>query len=782
MSRSEVRLSGFAVGVVVGVVVSVAASAAELRALVPDATQAQIDGRIAVGLWPTENGEILGPEGFTVHLADDSVLEEELTFRSGYWFQPPPGRYKVWIEGRAEGGARIQPTFTLLTFKDQPFEGRGMAAKAEVGPAGAVRLDPKYSLTEEQSLRLLYVDTARQDDDPLTRGFLRSVTAERAREEVLMPTGEVVGLIYDRKRHRYLAASRPAKVEPGGTTAVVPLARRGVSDLLAIVRRVETVDRVADDDLKLIFHDGAGRRRPPDVVVPTWEWVYALWYDVDGRTARVEASSSKGWLDEEVVLMSGGVATLRGELKPRPHLDVRLELPAELRAEGAVVEIERHDDGQRLARRELPLDAQAVTRFLGLPPTGLRVVLRVESTPIWKLRERVDLSDGGSRELLLRFSPIHLSGTVYHGSEPSTGRLKLYTLNEPGMTDSDMARGFLEVEIDDDGNYSAVVLKPGKFLMTVDLEGVPGPEFPVRHMPFIAEDTVFDVRIPRAGGRVAVRDARTGSPIDDALVIAHNVYELNGEDPPRRAAGSNVARSGDDGWAELPPLYPGPLKVKASKDGYLDSEMIDATVVDGDIVELAIDLEPVEVGAVLQLTLPDGRPAAGAEARLQGSVWNDRALWQGRTGPTGQVGVPRGARGSWLLVRHPEAGSWIERWETDGDEMVSWTLPPRAEDLTLRLVGLDGRRVSFASVAMRFPRTWVAGGTLAWLTDTLVAGGGADGLWTARNLPATGALQVVAGSPETMELALRGALDGQARRLSPPWPEQPVEVTADRRR
>jgi len=41
---------------------------------------------------------------------------------------------------------------------------------------------------------------------------------------------------------------------------------------------------------------------------------------------------------------------------------------------------------------------------------------------------------------------------------------------------------------------------------------------------------------------------------------------------------------------------------------------------------------------------------------------------------------------------------------------------------------------------------------------------------------------VVAGSPETMELALTGALDGQARSLTPPWPKQPVEVTADRRR
>lgn len=752
-------------------------------ALSPDPTQAEIDGRVAVGAWPTEAGEIVGPDGFSVHLVEDGSLEDEHVYPSGYWFQPPAGRYKVWLEGRLDGGdgaPRITRSFTLLNYGGAPFRGRGLASMNEVVPAGRVALHTDYDLSENESLRLIHLDPVNRAGRR-TRGFLRAVRFERKDEPVLMPTGGVVGLVYDLEDERYVAVSRPAEVAAGETVEVRPAAERGVADLMVILHRSEPVDLAEEDDLSIYLHDRAGSVREPDVLIPTWEWAYALWYGVEGRSATVEAESGTGYLEPtEVVLEPGGVAVLRREMLPRPHLDVRLELPPELEPRKAVLKLTRVDDQKEVAERELPLDAVAVTRIEGLPAAHLWATLILEGKPLWRLDRRVDLRNGDGREVVFRPQPIVLSGTIYHGDEPTPGEVTVRVFDTQRI---DMEDATFEAEVDEDGNYRAVLYDGGRFFLFVDLPDVPGPPMSIFHVPYIRGDTEYDIHIPESSARVKVLDAETGKPIAGARVLAGNDFMMYWMEPVERGNSNAAAITGDNGWAQLPPLYPGELTVTATMDGYLKMESgLRDQIRAGAVTEVVVELEPEGEVTRLQLLLPDGRPARGAEVRSQPSVWDDPPIWEGRADSQGWVSVPVEAEGNWILVRHSETASWIERWEPpSGEETVTWRLLEPTEAVTFRTVGLDGDPVAWTGFAVRFPTTWVTGQTLAWLTRSRVAASHRNGLWTARHFPAD-ELRVYAGDPTTLSLAIHGLLAGSALELSPPWPAEPVDVAVSIRR
>lgn len=760
-------------GVVLFALLALPAPGGESPALLPDASQAQIDGRVAVGMWPARNGMILGPVGFTVHLAADSVLEEEQVFPAGTWFQPPPGSYRSWVEGADDDGATwITPSFSLLRYSGGPFRGRGLAGVQEVVPAGRVLLDPAVTLDGGQSLRLLHL-TVPREGAPLSRGFLRAITPDRAEEPVLMPKGRVIGLLYDRASGRYLAASPPVEVEDGPARPVSPVARRGVADLLVILQRPDLADTAGDLDLTLVAQ---GERISPDVLVPTAEWIYALWYDVQGRSARLEAGTTRSFLDPvEVALRPGGVETYRGRLRPRPHLDVYLEIPRELSPSAALLEVTAAGGGEpeALADVALPLEAGAVTRIPGLPASPLSLALTLEGDPIWKLRESVDLRDGMPREVVLRPDPIVLSGTVYHRGEPVPATVRLATLNEPDM---DRSRIWVESTAQDDGEYELVLFAPGCYRPQVELAEGPGGPFLGLYPTCIEEDTRLDIRVPDAAARIRVRDATSGEPLPGALLLVQN--DMDTEE--RRGSATQGVTTADDGTAVVSFLYPGSLQVWAEKDGYLrNSDPFEVRLTEGRTVDLIVTLEPVGAVSTLRLELPDGRPAAGAEVRAQRSAWNESPLWEGRADERGELGVPSRVRGSWLLVRHPEAGAWIQGWAPPDGTATAWTLPPLAGAVTVRTVGFDGEPLPWTTLAVRLPNAWVAGRALAWLTGTPVASSNAEALWTAPGLPARG-LAVLAGSHQTLSLALQGLIDGSARSLAPPWPPGPVEVVADR--
>lgn len=745
--------------------------AAQLPALVPDAAQAQVDGRIAVGYWPMRGGGIVGPEGYRVHLAPSSELENELAFPAGVWFQPPADSYRTWVEGTDEDGSLwVSPKQNRLRFRGGPFRGRGFAGEVEVGPAGRVVVDPEVGLTPSRSVRLLHVTVPRQDR-PLGRGFLRAITAEEADRPVLMPAGEVVALLHDRESGEYLAAAPPVLVGGATVASVKPGSRRGVAQALVILERPQPL--AAADDLKLFLESG-DETRAPDVLVPTWQWVYALWYDVPGRSATLAGGSEGVYLEPvEVVLQPGSMTTFRGHLRPRPHLDARLELPPELTPSGARLEIDSKQDGRRLAEREMSLVPETVTRIDGLPPERLSLILRLDGNPVWKLSETIDLSDGEPREHVFRPDPFVLSGTVYHRDEPTPAIVRLATLNEPDM---DATRIWVEAEADEEGDYEMVLFTAGCYAPKVVLPEHPDKPFSGLLPECMDGDTTLDIHVPGSAARVLVRDAFRGDPVPEALVT----LQVHMDTERRRGSSTRAGWTDEEGAVELPLLYPGRLQAWAEKDGYLPlADPLESELRDGATTDLTLTLEPILDARTLRLFLPDGRPASGAEVRAQRTAWNEPPVWEGTAGADGRVKVPKQALGAWLLVRHPQAGSWMDGWAPTGEEEIAWNLPASSGPVTFRTVGLDGEPVR-STLAVRLPRSWVAGRALAWLTGTQIAGSNSRGLWTASRLPATG-LAIVAGPPHTLTLALQGFLDGSAHPLTPPWPTEPVEVVADAR-
>lgn len=749
---------------------------------VPDARNAVIDGKVAVGAWPTRHGEIVGPEGFTVHLTGEAELERERVHPAGSWFQPPPGRYRIWLEGAdpARGGRPyITPGFSLLRFRGGPFRGRGVVSRHEVVPAGEVVLSPRHPLPEGGSLHLLQVEPVAFQGRP-TRGFLRALPAGVPGKPVLMPAGRMIGLVYDRETRRYVAASPVVNLPAASRVRVEPAARSGVSDLLVILRRGRAAETVEEAAIEVRAERPDGKRLAPDVLVPSRERVYALWYDAGSRSLRVDARSKTGYLEStEVVLRPGGLATLRADLRPRPHLDVRIELPPGLEAVSAKLHLDRPDTRMRIVNgRDISLDPDSVTRIEALPAAELEVHLVLESKPLWRLDRKVDLSDGESREIVFRPRPIELSGTIYYGDEPTPGKVRIEVFDTKKL---DPEGSSFEADVDDDGNYRALLYDEGRYFLHVDLPEVPGPEALILYAPWIREDTVFDLRVPRSSARVQVRDAATGEPVAGAQVLVYNEFVVDWIEPEEESSLPALAHSDEDGWAQLPPLYPGDLTVSASKEGYLEmSEKIRARLHPGETPEFAIALQPIGETATLSLRLPDGRPAGGAEIRAQHSTWNEPPIWEGRADRQGRVQLPADAEGAWLLVRHPEAGSWVDRWSPTQNRATTWSLPSSAGPVRFLTQGLDGEPVPWTSLAVRFPATWTAGNTLAWLTGSRVAASHANALWTAKQLPSQ-ELAVYAGDATTLSLAIHGMLSGSATLLTPPWPDEPVEVPVSAR-
>lgn len=280
----------------------------QVPALMPDASQAQINGRTAIGLWASRDGRLLGPQGYTAHFVDDRRLEEQLVFPAGHWLLPRAGTYKIWIEGNGF----ISPTFSLLRYSAGPFRGRGFASVNEVVEAGQVKLPPGLELRPNESVRVLQIGP--RASEGVDRGFMRAITAGGDRS-VLMPSGRAVALLYDTTAGEYLAASPPFEV-PAQASVVIPSLKSPENGVVfAVVRRHAPGE---GNEISVTLTEAAPTgSRPPDALEITWEWIYALWYNVGGSRTEIEALSAAGVLPpRDVGLEPGRVTTFRVSMDP----------------------------------------------------------------------------------------------------------------------------------------------------------------------------------------------------------------------------------------------------------------------------------------------------------------------------------------------------------------------------------------------------------------------------------------------------------------------------------
>ncbi|HEX2223839.1 MAG TPA: hypothetical protein VHN15_06515, partial [Thermoanaerobaculia bacterium] len=274
------------------------------------------------------------------------------------------GKYRVWMEGQG----RMSPESLVVRYSGSPFKGRGLLGGLQLVPAGKVVLADDAT-PGAAVLRLLHIDSHTRGQYP-QREISRRVSGPALKNGVLMPAGPVLAALFDSKTQEYVGLARPVTVAAGGRTSVRPvLPEKGTTHLVALLERPVVLDSFAKSDVRpaLVLAEGA---RPPDVLVPTAERVYAVWYGVNVRRARLEVTSAYvSAPPQELVLRPGRIERLILRLNSRPNLKVTLQVPAELPLAGSTLEVAAvAAPGVEVAAQAKLVPEHRVYRFEHLPP------------------------------------------------------------------------------------------------------------------------------------------------------------------------------------------------------------------------------------------------------------------------------------------------------------------------------------------------------------------------------------------------------------------------------
>lgn len=737
-----------ALGCCLTVLFSTALSAAEPRV---DPSEGVIDGKVAVSFWPGNASET---SGCTAHLVPDGNHDEEIVYPCGQWLRPQPGKYKYWLEAVD----KISPSSSVFTYAGGVFQGRGMVVRKSVEAGGRVALAPENDPPPSAVLRLLHLDSHHRDL-AVGRELSRRVASDNAHAGVLMPEGEIVAALYDNASREYLGVTRPVTVNGREVTLVDPRLPSGGTDLIVKLERPAFVENPRHDDVELRVEGVEGGPRAPQVVIPTPDRIYALWYGLRGNYARLTVSSPTVFMEpEDVPLRPGRVESHAGVLRLLPGLDVTLDFPEELEPEKLTLTVVTDDGYENTLRQiELPPDARSY-RIDALRPERLRVTL--DALP-WEFEEAVDLSDGLDKKLTFRPQPIRVQGTVYRGDEEHPAVLIFRTTSvreNPGL---------LTVTTDDEGSYSTIFFRPWRYHVDVRVDGPERAGF--NDVCVILADMTLDFHLPANRYEVRVVDELTGAGVSEATLSYSSRW---GES---NISGGHSAITDENGLAKLPPLRPGRLDVRVLAEDYFRSDQEWPIDEAGDQV-FTVALKPVGETDELRVLLPNGLPARdalvgllpGADVRPTGPPWSDRADAEGK------VRVPETLVGRSVVALHPQAAFLIRRWQPSAFSETVWTLPQPAPPLVVHTVRPSGGPTR-AVIGLVVDGHRLTGSLLTQLTRSRSNGTNREGVWTASHLPPV-PVTVCAWSDVHSELAFRdGLLDSLAVTVPYPWP-QAVEV------
>ncbi len=679
--------------------------------------------------------------------------------------EAPAGAYFWWLEE----GWRMTPYSALVFTSDtQPLP----FPTTPLGDAGRVTLSPQEVVEPGIELRLLYA--GRYFAGPFQRWEIsRWKAVDDLGKGLLLPVGPAIGGLWDPQRQKYVALSRPFQVR-GRTTTAVPLDRpQGVAHLIvqAHRRHVEPGEQDETRPEKMVLRR-QGREMQPDLVVSTADRIYAVWYELAPGPAEVRGSSKEGFFEpHKVDLLAGQIEYVKGELKPRPDLEVQLKLPAELKEEKLTLEV-RHLPSKEAVDHAALRPADYSHRFEAVPPALLEVELQTSFGPYSR---QVDLSSGEDGFLLLEPDLLTLRGAVYHGDEGHPAKLTFNTV----------APETKEVRTDEQGAYKVVLLDPVRSV-SIELDEVETAPYVDFFSPAVAESKELDFHIPDADIQVKVLDSATRKGVPGAFVAIRNVYlqeddagEGSTELKKKERVVSQSAETDKMGTARLAFLRKGSLEIRASAEGYSPlRQPVQAQVVDEQSDQsYEVLLQPVGETVALRLRLPNGAPASGAEVMLVDSLESGQGLFSERADREGVIKTPRKQAGI-LLVKHPAAAFLVREWrpQEDEDEMA-WDLPPAADrPLTVHVKDAAGKSAAArAEMVLWLDGRRLSGGVLAWLAGTRPMAD-SNGYWTGTNLPRK-PVALLAWGLQARQDARSGSLDSQAVRIEFPWPD-PVEVRA----
>lgn len=283
-----------------------------------DPSTGNLGGMIAVAVSPAEitddTLQVLSPFGFRAHLTSEVDPDFELRYPCGIWFQPPPGRYRV----RVEGDWQMSAYSLLLSYSGEPFRGRGLVAAIPVVAAGLVALPSETPVGQDLVLRLLHAGAHLEKGYPrwdLTVGRPTAAVGDG----VLMPAGPAIGGLWDRRTERYLALSRPFMVH-AHSTVTVPLAVPEDSANL-VVQFQRAVAKGSAAEAELDVHLVAGDEHfAPDLMVGTAARLYAVWYDLRPGLVILHATTQHSFLEPQPIeLREGRIERIIGRLEAVPE-------------------------------------------------------------------------------------------------------------------------------------------------------------------------------------------------------------------------------------------------------------------------------------------------------------------------------------------------------------------------------------------------------------------------------------------------------------------------------
>lgn len=724
-------------------------------------------GRVGSLFLPADSASsraaIHDPAGFEVHLSPVERFGAEKLLPAGEPVIPPRGRWRVWLEGRG----RISPYSRMVVF---PSAGRWSKLSTLILPtvrAGRVLAEGDFvGSMGDFDLWLLSATPAAEGRYELSRWGSLS----QARQDLWMPAGRTIAGLWDSESERFEALSRPFRVPPGAETEA-PLIRPSEFEamVMAYIERpaetaLEGLDALA---LEVVQGDSS---MPPDFYFATQWGAYAIWYRLNPGTAILRGGSAEWYLPSQALDLAGGqVESIDGRLVSRPVMDVQLVLPPALREASLSLSLARLPELTGIQAVELLPDAHN-HRFTRLEAGRWELRLDTELGPFRKL---VELVDGEHRQVLLEPELILLDGVVRRGGEPVAATLRFTTV--PGDS--------IEVETNEVGIYQATVLQPLRWVdVSLSDAGAGGEPWRDLFSPPLAYSQRLDFDLSEAKITVRVLDRSSGMAIAAAEVAVREEYfppsESTSERGPRPRVLGRTFRTDDDGEIRLPPPRPGTLQITAVADGYsptpepvrveLQDQPLDRTV--------EVWLEPVENESELQVYLPEGHPAVGAEILIVPDLDGAEVLFAATADESGRVAIPSEPLEGWLLIRHVSAASTVvPRTRINRSEGGAVRLEPSASrNLVVRVVDETGETPQRgAQIVLWLGERRLSGGLLRWLFDAPARSDG-NGHWVARKLPARPVRLVAVASPDRPQSL---SLEALAVTINNPWPVvQPVAI------
>jgi hypothetical protein len=521
-----------------------------------------------------------------VHLVPLEGVYVERSFPCGVPFDVPVDGYRLWVE---DEGLISMTLRAGLRSHESPHIGLPLE------PAGRVTLPESFPLDAGLDLRLFHFEDAERSR-PVHEHW-RSRALDQLGAGVPMPIGQTVALLWDRAADQPEALSRPFRVSPGSSRAAPLAVPEHGSQLFLRLERAVLRDVLRDRRSELAVETTAkGRRRfEPELIHQADTTVLAVWYDLPVGEVILHADLDReSLLPQPLTLEEGRVAYANLRLTRRPTIEVRVRGAEPILAEGLEVDVrslprERGAAGDQLARAALTRSDQALS-FPYLPPVTVDVLL---PTSLGTIRQRLDLSDGVDRKVVLDARPIDVEGRVVLGEAAQAATLRFDTLGGD----------VFEVATEADGVFRLRTVAPLGHVAIAAAGSTAAPYHEYFAAP-IRDSGRLDFHLPAGRLEVEVMDSGTGLHIAGAAVHLQSYFAALDEagEPYPPASPGDVAphdsvalthAADPSGYADFRFLRPGRVKAHASAEGYAPHEPILLNMGDGEHLSAKVQLRRI---------------------------------------------------------------------------------------------------------------------------------------------------------------------------------------------